>query len=95
MIRPLHTALRLSIALVGLFFFPVFTISAQVVIRGLVRSQEGKPLGNATVACLKSTSDSTVIAQVATGDNGRFALQKPAGMLPIRVSLLGYQARIY
>lgn len=59
-----------------------------------MRSQEGKPLGNATVACLKSASDSTVIAQVATGDNGQFTLQKPAGMLPIRISLLGYKTRI-
>ncbi|MFC2479441.1 MAG: hypothetical protein ACFNUE_00155 [Bacteroides sp.] len=31
---------------------------------------------------------------MATGENGRFALQKPAGMLPIRVSLLGYESRV-
>ena len=57
---------------------------AQSPLFGIVCSQGGEPLANASVVCLKSANDSTAVAQAATDANGHFTLQKPTGMLPIR-----------
>jgi hypothetical protein len=46
------------------------------------------------VVCLKSASDSAIVTQTATDANGHFTLQKPAGMLPVRISMLGYSPRL-
>lgn len=67
---------------------------AQSPLSGTVCSQGGEPLANASVVCLKSTSDSTAVAQAATDANGHFTLQKPTGMLPIRISMLGYSPKL-
>ena len=86
---------RLRVILSATCLCLVSTVTfAQSPLSGIVCSQDGEPLANASVVCLKSASDSAIVTQTATDANGHFTLQKPAGMLPVRISMLGYSPRL-
>lgn len=57
---------------------------------GTVTTAEGEPL-EAAVVCLKSTSDSTVIAYATSGKDGGFAIECKTSPVILNVSYIGFR----
>ena len=83
-----HIYIPIFLSLIILFTLPL--CAQEVTLSGVIHGVDGKPIGNATVECLKGQADSTIVASVATGSSGIFTLNKPAELLPVRVRALGY-----
>ena len=83
-----HIYIPIFLSLIILFTLPL--CAQEVTLSGVIHGVDGKPVGNATVECLKGQADRTIVASVATGSSGTFTLNKPAELLPVRVRALGY-----
>ena len=78
-----------------LLFGLTYAQNNQQRISGRVLSEDGKPVQAANVALLKDAADTlqTIVSLTTTDSDGRFAIDNPGELRPLRISCVGYATK--